>query len=394
MVLCSYSSIVEDPQLTGEGLNVNLSLPSAGYHDIQNLRISAPSLTSNALLSSDTNHDVILRFQRRTALTLGTEHTKHVFAEVVPRLALQHKHLLHTVLATTLLHDRALSGLPQSTTLVPYHLSRAASLFNQKLSDTIAHQDRDALWATAVYLCAMAVFSVDTSDPWEAWPLKSSHPTDLEWLNMQAGLRVIWRLAQVDHGDSMFGHIEGYSKNNCVYPNLPESGIDGIPQALVELCGLTNHSTAFNSPYHATVRHLSRLIRLKGSPANVLSFMVLAGGITKEFRELLHQKDPRALLILAIWYSKLFHSTWWMARRARVECQAICLYLDGLDTNFPAFDRVLGIVRMACACWRTEAVLALFATSDDISTPRLQNRAQCSIPEAPTSKIIDFDWVF
>jgi len=395
MVPCSYDRNTVDLQLIGEELDVGLTLPCSNECAKSISETTTPPLMTSAIVlpSNDTIHDVMLRFQRRTALTLGTEATKHVYAEVVPRLAMRHEHLLHAIHATTFLHDRSLAGSPHSTLIESYHLSRAASLFNQKLSRKIPHEDRDALWATAVYLCAMAVFKLDTSNPEEAWPLRTPHPTDLEWLNMQAGLRVVWDIALVNRIDSMFGYIETNSKANCVYPDLPRSGVDGIPRALVDLCGLTPQSTGSNNPYHAAVRYLSRLLPVEGSSANILSFMVFAGGMTKDFKWLLWQKEPRALLILAVWYSKLFHSTWWMCPRARIECQAIWRYLDRRDDGDRAFVQILRIVGVACAHMDAQAALALLDEPGDFSQPTKLSKKQSSVPNAPTSKKIDLFWV-
>jgi len=395
MVPCSYDRDAEDLQLIGEEVNIGLSLPCTTPCAKPLPGPTAPSLMSNATvsLSNGTTHDFILRFQRRTALTLGTEATKHVYAEAVPRLAMRHEHLLHAVLAITLLHDRSLAENSYSTSAESYHLGRAASLFNQKLSSEISHADRDALWATAVYMCAMAVFKLDTCDPEEAWPLRAPHPTDLEWLNMQAGLRVVWNLAQITRSDSVFGYPGTNAKGNCVYPDLPRPGIDGIPQALVDLCGLTSESTICNNPYHAAVRYLSPMLSLQGSSTNVLSFMVFAGGMTKEFRKLFHEKEPRALLILAVWYSKLFHSTWWMSLRAKIECQAICRYLNDRNTRDQAFVQILKIVRVGCANMDAQAALALLDKPGEVCRPMRGSRKQGSIPDGPTSKKMDLFWI-
>lgn len=395
MVPCSYERGAEDLKLVREHINVDLGFPRKAC---SSSRLTIPAkqplrYTSAELLTNDPNHEVILRFQRRTVLTLGTEQTSYVHAQVIPRLAMQHEYLLHAVLAITTLHDRALAGTSRSTTAESYHLSYAASLFNQKLSRTIADEDRDALWVTAVYLCVMAVFNIDTYDPDDAWPLRPYHPTDLDWLKMQAGLRVIWNLAQVDRGDGMVAYVERSSKSNCVYPDHPKSGIVGMPQTLVDLCGLTNESEASNNPYHTAARHLSYLLPIEGSPANLLVFMVFAGGITKDFKTLLGEKDPRALLILAVWYSKLFHTSWWMARRARIECRAICRYLGRLTVRNQAFEEVLEVVRIACVRFDSQATLTLLGEPGAFSQLIQRNRKQSLIPNAPTSKKVDMFWM-
>ena len=394
MVSCSYHCDAKDLPLVEEISRINRGFlcHTGSSINCQTSPLPALELGASALLSANPIHGVMNRFQHRTAMTFGTASTKHMYTEIVPRLALQHEHLLHAVLATTILHDRALAGSLRPTTTECFHLSRSASLLGQKLSSTIKNEDRDALWATAVYLCAMAIFNVNTSDPEEAWPLRLSHPMDFEWLNMQAGLKVIWNLAQVNRGDGMLATNENGLEANCVYPDPPKSGIAEVPQVLVDLCNLTQESEFSQSPYKVAIQHLSVLLPIEGSPHNILSFMVFAGGMTKEFRELLHEKDHRALLILAVWYSKLFHSAWWMSPRARIECQAICRYLDRLNIRGRAFKVVLQIVKIACLHLDSHAALRLLEQSTTIMRSTRRASVNSTIPDAPTSKSIDIFW--
>lgn len=338
MTICSYDAAA-DLSVTGEQV-------------IGSIRPSRPisaSVSSSPLTTSpgfDWRHELIFRFRYRTVLSMGSPRTAAQYAEVVPRLAIQHEYLLHSIVAITLLHDRAISG-SRSTSTESYHLSHAAAKFNQKLSSTITNEDKDALWATAVYMCTASVFNIDTTDPGEAWPLKTSQ-NDLKWLNLQAGLRVIWSISELQRQDGAFAYVGECVDDNCVFPRLPEPGIVGLPPLLVELCDLDEWSNASNSPYHAAVRCLSWLLPIECTFTNVLSFMTFAGSMTKWYRDHLQQKDPRALLLLGIWYSRMFNSSWWMIPRATVEAQAIYRYLCILNIEEPVFQKVLSLLGDAC----------------------------------------------
>src|SRR6516162_9499846 len=116
---------------------------------------------------------------------------------------------MHVVQTITAIHDRYLSTLPNSRKTITevYHLSRAAALFNQKLSAPIQASDRDALWATAALLGTIAFSSIEASKPEEAWPLKHPEPSDLEWLKMSESKAVIWNITNPLRPDSIFHTI-------------------------------------------------------------------------------------------------------------------------------------------------------------------------------------------
>src|SRR4051794_39850341 len=104
---------------------------------------------------------------------------------------------MHVILAITASHDRYLAPGSQSRSIPEsYHGSQCAKLLNETLSQHVQPQDRDALWATTALLSILAVSSVNAATPSEAWPLKSSDPSDLEWLHMTEGKMAIWNLTE------------------------------------------------------------------------------------------------------------------------------------------------------------------------------------------------------
>jgi hypothetical protein len=58
-------------------------------------------------------------------------------------------------------------------------------------------------------------------------------------------------------------------------------------------------------------------------------FLSFIGHMDPKYKALLHQKDPKALLLLSWWYGKMCqYNVWWQSRRMVLEGQAICLYLE------------------------------------------------------------------
>ena len=236
---------------------------------------------------------------------------------------------MHTLLCIPALHDRYLAAGPlpsRRTVLEAYHWSRCTTLLKEALSRPIKPEDRDPLWASAALLSIVAFCSIDASTPEESWPLKPSDPHDLEWFKMSEGKMAVWKLTDPLRPDSIFSDMA--SEYAQVSFSIPEMGIAGVPQLLIELCDLDTSSTAEDSPYFVPVQVLSILHNTPNEqirPARILGFI---HHMPPRFKTLLMEKDPIALMLTALWYEKAQHAIWWMERRAIIESQAIYLYLQ------------------------------------------------------------------
>lgn len=234
---------------------------------------------------------------------------------------------MHTVLAMSAMHDRYLrnpcAGGP--TIFETYHSAQCASLLNQKLSEPITPQDRDPIWMAVTFLGIITFSSLNTSHPSHAWPLRAAEPSDLEWVRMAETKMAVMRLAEPRREDSMFRAMaEEYS---TMFDPVSSSSAGAILSPLERVCLLNEASSKENNPYFTAVRTLSPLLGRRG---RVSRSMVLAFSSQMEpvFKMLLRQKDPVALLLLAMWYDKAAQIIWWVRHRANVECRAICLYLQ------------------------------------------------------------------
>lgn len=88
---------------------------------------------------------------------------------------------MHAILTLTLMHDRYLSGAPNSnmSTTETFHWCKSLALFNRKLSGPVEHAERDALWATTIFVGMIAFHFIEAKTPEEAWPLSRYSPAQI-----------------------------------------------------------------------------------------------------------------------------------------------------------------------------------------------------------------------
>jgi hypothetical protein len=218
-------------------------------------------------------------------------------------------------------------------------------MLNHKLSKPVSPDDRDALWATAALLGVIAFSSIEASTPKEAWPLSSN----LDWLRMSEGKAVIWNITNPMRPDSVFYPLaDEYRRGYFFSAAPPLSGTEGIPTQFVALYDLDVSSTTDNNPYYTTVHVLALLLSIECNQSTIAKFLGFIGHMKPDYRKLLELKDPRALLLLAYWYAKVCRSLWWLERRAMLECQAICLYLERYHAEETAILELLQFPKVRC----------------------------------------------
>jgi hypothetical protein len=307
--------------------------------------------------------DRLGRFQNRTVLSMGTAAAGKIFQDVSLGIAFsvrpqpdnwtrtltfissKHPYLMHTIQTVTAIHDRYINGQFESRSTLDevYHLAQAAASFNQKLSGPIGSEDCDALWATAGLLSQIAFAFVDASKPEEAWPLAPPDPSDLDWITMSEKKMAIWHITNPLRPDSIFKPLAEYLAKNAkelCTALLPV--MENLPPLFTKVYGLDNEAIADTCPYRETVNVLSGLLAMECNRETLLNFLSFASHMQPKFKPLLRQKDPRALLLLAYWYAKTMNTIWWIDRRATMECQAICIYLE---KNYPQETDILELLQ-------------------------------------------------
>lgn len=258
---------------------------------------------------------------------------------------------MHGLLALTLMHDRSLSAAPNTnlSTTEAFHWYQGIALFNSKLASPIQASERDALYATAAFLGVIAFFYIEAKTPEEAWPLKPPSALDLDWLTLSDGKKEIGKITQPGGGKSVF---ETLRANDTIKLQLTSStvpGLEALPSELIQLCGLGNTPIPDNNPYHAVASALAMSLHSDCQPSIILSFLSFISNILPEYKQLLKRKDPCALLLLAYWFAKMCqYPHWWIFRRAALEGQAICIYLQRYHGNEPDIQKLLQFPRKMC----------------------------------------------
>ncbi|KAJ5537174.1 hypothetical protein N7513_010360 [Penicillium frequentans] len=244
------------------------------------------------------------------------------------RLAFTYPFLMHASLAVALTYDRHLhsSSYNRRSLEECYHWSQSTALLNRRLREPIQAKDKDPIWGTAAALAILSFSTPDAYTPQESWPLKFSGSSDLDWLRMSKGKMALWDIVNPLRPDSLFC-VMAATYAHMDSP-LPKRGIDGIPSALATICLLEESSTAENNPYFDAAHAVSQILNLPDSGVTTGGSQIFTRTINGHFEDLLRKRDPVALLLLYLWYRKVGRSIWWVELRARVECPAICLYLQ------------------------------------------------------------------
>ncbi|KAI1741317.1 hypothetical protein F4680DRAFT_73426 [Xylaria scruposa] len=256
------------------------------------------------------------------------------------RLAFNHPFLMHSSLAVALAYDRYQNSSGSRRTLEEcYHCSQSTVLFNRRLREPIETKDKDAIWGTAAALAIVSFSSPDVCGMEEAWPIKPSNYSDLEWVRMIKGKMSLWRIINPLRSDSIFRVMaSAFADMNTP---LPKKGIDGIPRALAIVCHLDDLSTAENNPYFNAAHAIAQIQGLSDSQVKTGHTLLFTRIIQGPFEFLLRGKDPVALLLLYLWYRKTERSIWWIELRARVECPCICSYLQLYHKEYSAVHAFL-----------------------------------------------------
>ncbi|MCJ1472113.1 hypothetical protein MMC13_000760 [Lambiella insularis] len=236
-----------------------------------------------------------------------------------------------------------------------FHWSQGAALLNQKLSTGLDPSDRDPIWACAGLLGALTCSSIHAKTPEEAWPLKQSSSSDLDWLKMSEGKKAIWKIADPLRPDSVFHRVAPDFSQYASVSLSSMAELQKLPPELLQLCKLDDASKLEHNPYLVSASFLAQTINIECNSQTVGIFLSFFGCMHEDYRLLLAEKDPCAMLLLAYWYAKVSQcQQWWLWPRAYLECQSICRYLTcyhGNDSN------ILSAVRYPETICATQALL-------------------------------------
>ncbi|KAK4159850.1 hypothetical protein QBC43DRAFT_271631 [Cladorrhinum sp. PSN259] len=360
-VTCAYDSLSSTLQAVSEGMFL-VDFTIANFREGISLNNQVLSLlndnSSPAVNFKSSDLQILSRFHDRTVLTLRTTQISALYQRESVRLAIQNPFLFHLVLTTTLMHDRLTLTYPQSkpTCAEIRHLAAGSAEFNKLLSvpaSSLTGPQKDAIFIGAILLACTSFAQIDAEVPFtQIWPFLSSD-NDLNWLKFFTGKRAIHDLVDLSRPDST---LKGVARTNLV--DIPNAGGDAaagidleydraqmrnLPKALIKLLGLDFEGCAAPRPetnrYYVAAVFIGRMVPLalassgdddfSQSAQNLLVCLVLIGHLPERFIQMLEEKDPKALLLLAYFYAKIAQSgRWWLWMRATVEGMAIIKYLE------------------------------------------------------------------
>ncbi|PWY95985.1 hypothetical protein BO94DRAFT_530716 [Aspergillus sclerotioniger CBS 115572] len=241
------------------------------------------------------------------------------------RLARSHPFLMHMVLTISSIHHRhlSLSESEHLRTFEAHHTSQCVKLLSQKIAQPIPQEERDAVWIGATFLGIVVFSSLSATTAEEVWPLKSDS-SDLEWVRMTRNKMSLWTLIDPLRKDGLFRGMVG-EYEEMFEPTATDLT---VPEPMARICHLDQSSTAENNPYFTALHTLVPLWDRSFEEQSRASVLAFPSQMTPAFRNLLHEKDPVALLLLALWYDISGQVIWWSRQRATVELQSICLYIQ------------------------------------------------------------------
>ena len=350
-IRCNYDLICPDLQIAAKGMTSLeiLQLPPFSEHKtILSIINTTPDSFGDKFTVQDL--ETLRDFHHRTCWTLGASNHRGVYQNAFVELTHSHRFLMHIVLTLTLLHDRYLGIDKGSDQLVAIasHWSQGASSLNKRISQGLLPSERDAAWACAGLLGALAFASIEAETVEEAWP--SNPKANIEWIKMCQGKKEIWKLSDPLRADSIFAPLrEDFLLYHSLRNAFNREDLSVLPTELLQLCHITESSTPENNVYFGGLGAMARLSNVDCNSETLVLFLSLFGCMGEPLTALLAKRDPAAMMILALWYAKVrTYRTWWLAQRAVLELESILRYTrEHYADNTKLMDLLQFIERVA-----------------------------------------------
>ncbi|KAL4956404.1 hypothetical protein BDW69DRAFT_86021 [Aspergillus filifer] len=291
---------------------------------------------------------MIRMFQDSITPTIISQSGMGVMRGKMIRLALESPYLMHSIVAVAIAHLR--TALPDTETadgftlLEAHHWQRAIRQYCNELQSPMGPENMDPLFS-ACLLMTINSFAMDSFNPGQSFVFSSDPAVSLNWLFVQSGLRHLLARSRPWLRKSMWWKMFMDSRNDLFEDTRP--GREGLHPRLADLCGINEQSDETNNPYFLPLRMLTPLLSLEPSYKTFPRITTFMGRLGPDFYERLIAKDPPGLVVLAWWLALMLGiNLWWVDKRAKSECVAICMYLkDSLD---PLVLKLLEFPASAC----------------------------------------------
>jgi len=334
----------------------------AGDLAVANVQIGLSRLLSSSIVdagSVDSEKTPILlidafrslqHFQATTATTLGSSSVQSAMSLSVANTAWSYPYLMHMLLAVSYAHQRRCyadkSGTQHLAFLEAVHWQSGLQAYRQYISTTnrrMDGQDFEAVVGTT-FLAIIYTFALEDEISLATFFGDDDQPLRrvLDPLAATGGFRAVQSILGSVNVDSQWNPILSSTDDSFETFTKDRPGVDGVPDKISRICEMGGDSCPQNNRYHRIARLLTPVMRLKPSSENFPTLLAFSGRTWQDFRPLLLQKDPRALLLLSYWLALLHQvDEWWILRRVRTATAAITEYLSSLQD--PSIEPLLAV---------------------------------------------------
>lgn len=238
---------------------------------------------------------------------------------------------MHTILTLTLMHDRFLSPIHDDdpSPLEVYHCYRASESLQEQLVRPLHLGEQAALWVSTALLGIIVFAQLDADAAREVWPLQPNSTPNVDWVKIGQGKAGVYRLTTLLHDDPVFEALTVIHHPEKEFKLNTGLTLNQLPLPFIRLYNLGDSDVEEINPYRPAVTRLAKVLDPKCHPVQIIMAFWAFTNMAPEFKSLLEERDPRALLILAYWYMRVSQlGVWWLRPRTMLEGQAICTYLD------------------------------------------------------------------
>ncbi|RFU34353.1 hypothetical protein B7463_g1974, partial [Scytalidium lignicola] len=342
-VVCDFS----DPSLASSYHRESTNTPPTRLASIESERSSVVQLyqkpsdiirsTSTQSVSRALELRLMHHYTALTAKTLSTAPNQQNAWQVdIPSLAYDAQYLMDAILAVSALHLRAL--LPNDQTLVQAshsYMASALAQYSELLNRGVTQFNAEALFSTA----ALIAFQSSASRRFEGQDDGfDSYALPLAWFHSFQGVKTIvftsWEWLRnsekvapiINSQQPLTLDLDPY--RNKFFAHL----LDGIDEQLVFV--EENLQAETKRSYEHAVSFLN-WAHQRPERGTILGFAAI---VTRRFIDLIGQKDPRALVIVACFFAmtKVVDDVWWLQGVAKREIMGILNMLP--DEWWPMMD--------------------------------------------------------